>query len=243
MGLTIHYKLHLPGPVSKARTEALVRAVHRRAAALLRRRGLAVVGPVHPADPENPWNCGLVMEHRGEDVIGHDVPPECGWIFAVHPGRGCETAEFGLCFHPATIKVGRRTLRTGCAGWGYSGFCKTQYASLHGEAHFLKCHRAVIDLLLLWEKLGAKVTIKDEGDYWPGRNEAKLLAEVGQMNQLVAAFDGALKDAADDGGPRVESPIFQHGQFELLEAQGLDRHAAHIGTAVAAVKATVGRSL
>ncbi|MBI2497062.1 MAG: hypothetical protein HYV75_03785, partial [Opitutae bacterium] len=199
--------------VTKAAAEALVRAAHRRAAALVRRRGLKVIGPVHPADPENPWCCDLVMERRGEDTVGHDVPPDGGWMFAVHPGPGCETAEFGLCLYPATIRVGRRTLRTGCAGWGYAGFCKTQYASLHGEAHFLKCHRAIIDLLLIWKKLGAAVTIKDEGAYWPGRDEAKLLAEVGQMNQLVAAVGGAMKDAADEGGPSVQAPFFSTGSL------------------------------
>jgi hypothetical protein len=138
---------------------------------------------------------------------------------------------FGLCLRPPTIKAGRRTLRTGCAGWGYSGFCKTQYASLQGEAHFLKCHRAVIDLLQIWKRLGVDVTITDEGDYWPGRNEAKLLAGVGQMNRLVAALCGALKDAGDEKGSSVESPIFQHGQFELLEAEGLAQNRALIGQA------------
>ena len=239
MGLTIHYKLHLPATATKAGAKDLVRKAHRLAVALARRRGLQDISAVQPADPENPWNCQFVLEKRRDETCGHDVKPDGGWIFSVHPGPGCESAEFGLCLYPATIRAGRRTLPTGCAGWGYASFCKTQYASLHGMDNFLKCHRAIIDLLLIWEKLGVKVKITDEGNYWPERNETKLLAEVGQMNQLVAAFGGALKDAADEGGPSVESPIFQHGQFELLEAQGLDRHAAHISRAVAAVSRTV----
>ncbi len=63
------------------------------------------------------------------------------------------------------------------------------------------------------------------------------------MNRLVAAFGGALKDAVDEGGPTVQSPIFQHGQSELLEAEGLDRHAAHISSAVTVVKAAIRGSL
>lgn len=172
------------------------------------------------------------METSGDETVGYDVPPECGWMYRVHPGEGCDTAEFGLCLYPATIRSGKRRLRTHCAGWGYAGFCKTQYASLHGVGNFLRCHKAVIDLLPIWTRLGATVTIKDEGAYWPGRNEPKLLAEVGEMNQLVAALGGAFKDVADEGGPLVEAPIFQHGQFELLEAQGLSRYASSIGAAV-----------
>jgi hypothetical protein len=236
MGLTIHYKLQLPATLTAAGAEALVRTAHRRAAALVRRRGLQGIAPVRPTDPENPWCCQFVMEKRGDETRGHDVPPACGWMFSVHPGPGCESAEFGLCCYPATIRVGRRTLPTGCGGWGYAGFCKTQYASLHGGEHFLKCHRAVIDLLLIWQQLGATVTIKDEGHYWPGRNKANLLAQVGQMNGLVAALGGALKDAADDGGPPVQSPIFQHGQFELLEAQGLAQNAGRIQHAVTVIR-------
>jgi len=38
----------------------------------------------------------------------------------------------------------------------------------------------------------------------------------------VAALGGALKD--DAGGLSVVSPIFQHPQFERLEAEGATRH-------------------
>lgn len=68
MGLPIHYKLHLPGNATTASAESLVRTAPRRAAALVRRRGLKEIGPVHPADPENLWCCGSVWERRGEDA-------------------------------------------------------------------------------------------------------------------------------------------------------------------------------
>ncbi|MBP6507843.1 MAG: hypothetical protein KA257_09795 [Opitutaceae bacterium] len=111
------------------------------------------------------------------------------------------------------------------------GFCKTQYASLHGPEHFLKCHRAVIDLLQIWTRLGAKLTIKDEGGYWPDRDEQKLLEEVGSMNRMVAAMGGALKDAE----VAVESPVFAHPQFEYLEAEGLMQHHTQIHRAVTVI--------
>lgn len=120
MGLTIHYKLRLPATVTPAAAERLVRTAHRRAAALVKRRGLAEIGSVHLPDPENPWCCQFVLEKRGEDTFGHDLKPKAGWMFSVHPGEGCESAEFGLCLYPATIRVGRRTLPTKCSGWGYA---------------------------------------------------------------------------------------------------------------------------
>jgi hypothetical protein len=240
MGLTIHYKLRLPATATAEAAAALVRTAHRRASALVRRRHLANISPVRRADPKDHWCHALVKEPRGESSEWHEVPPQCGWMFEVDPGRDCEEGRFGLFRYPATIWTRGRKVRTGCTGWCYDSFSKTQYASLHGEAHFLRCHRAIIDLLLIWERLGATVTINDEGDYWPGRNEAALLSEVRGMNCLVAALSGAIKDAADENGPPVEAPIFQHDQFELLEAQGLDRHGAHIGRAVAAIKCTAG---
>ena len=238
MGLTVHYKLQLPANLTAPAAEQLVRAAHRRAAALVRQRGLDKITRVRAANPDHPFSCQFVLEKRGKETCGHDVKPDCGWMFSVLPGPGCESAEFGLCRYPATIKVGRRTLRTGCGGWGYAGSCKTQYASLHGAENFLNCHQAVIELALLWKETGATVKITDEGDYWPGRNEAALRKSLDQLNRLVAAIAGALKDAADEGGPSVESPIFQHGQFELLEAQGLDHYATQIGQAVTAVRKT-----
>lgn len=236
MGLTVHYQLRLSGTVTKPAAENLVRTAHSRAAALVRRLKLAGITPVLEADADSFLSRQFVTEERNSNTVGHEVPPECGWLYSIHPGRDCESVICGLAFYPATIRVGRRTLPTLCGGWGYSGFCKTQYASLHGEANFLKCHKAVIDLVLLWKKAGAQVKITDEGGYWPGRNEAALRQNLDQMNRLVAAFAGALKDAADEGGPSVASPIFQHGQFELLEAQGLDHYAAQINQTVTTVR-------
>jgi hypothetical protein len=96
------------------------------------------------------------------------------------------------------------------------GFCKTQYASLHGWGHFRRCHTAVIDLLVSIQGPGLTVEIHDEGDYWPGRNLAALRRNLDEINGAVAALAGALKD----GEEKVESPIFRHRNFERLEAEG-----------------------
>ncbi len=234
MGLTIHYSWKFSGALKPGPAEALVRTLHRRAAALVRRNKLARINPVQPVDPAHPSACQLVIEKQDEhNSLYHDVPPKCGWMFTVHPGEGCESAAFGLALYPARIRAGRRSLATGCSGWAWSDFCKTQYASRHGTEHFLKCHRAVVDLVLLWEQAGATVRINDEGGYWPGRDEKRLLAEVGGMNRLIAGFAGALKDATGESGNRIQAPIFAHPQFEHLEAEGAtelgDRLPAAVG--------------
>jgi hypothetical protein len=234
MGLTVHYRMRHPEPLTPAQCEALVRRAHRESAELARARGLAEVGPVAPADPNNPWHGDMLMERCGENESRcHDIRPECGWLFSVHPGPGCESALFGLCRFPHRLRVGRRTLATGCGGWTWSSFCKTQYASLHGAENFILCHVAVIDLVLVWRSLGCEIHINDEGDYWPERHLPKLRAEVAKMNRLVAAFAGAMKDTDS----KVEAPILAARDFEHLEAEG----AAELGERLPATVDMVSR--
>jgi len=64
----------------------------------------------------------------------------------------------------------------------------------------LHCHRVVIDLLRFWSTLGVKVRIRDEGGYWPRSSANTLRRQVQQMNRIVAAMGGALKDATGEGG-------------------------------------------
>lgn len=232
MGLTVHYRLRASGRLPAEEAHALVCTAHARAKAFVRRRGLAGITPVRPADPDSPWCLAFAKERRPNGDIFHDVAPLRGWIFEVEPGRDCEPLSFGLCRYPATLHVQNRRVRTGCRGWTFAGHCKTQYASLHGEAHFLRCHRAVIDLLRSWERLGLEVEISDEGNYWPNRDKDGLLAEVRQMNAAVAALAGAVKDATDGAGAPVQAPIFGHAAFERLEAEGAARHCSQIADAV-----------
>jgi hypothetical protein len=73
----------------------------------------------------------------------------------------------------------------------------------------------------------------DEGGYWPGRKTETLRANLNQMNGIIAALGGAFKDATDEGGPNIESPIFAHPNFEHLEVEGLTANAPAIQQAVA----------
>jgi hypothetical protein len=155
------------------------------------------------------------------------VPPRRLIAFGTSPGAGCEEANFGLCRYPATLQITTDTGRsqripTGVkAGeWVWSSFCKTQYASnpqCGGVAHFLKCHLLVVTLLDRARELGILETVCDEGNYWEHRDAERLTREVGQWNQMIAAFVGKLKDQL---GGQMAAPITDFPNFEHLEADG-----------------------
>ena len=180
----------------------------------------------------HPWKRGW------QSVI--EIPAEEGFIFPVVVGEDCEPLWLGLCRYPKTVLQADRRYRTGLPGWRFHGFTKTQYASLHGWEHFQRCHTAVVDLLAGGRRLGLRVTINDEGEYWPGRALAALRENLDQMNRLVAATAGALKDGYEPraGERPVQSPIFDHQQFERLEAEG----AARVAPVLKKLRTAIGES-
>jgi len=143
-----------------------------------------------------------------------------------------------------------RKVKTGLGSkWYWSSFCKTQYASdpaCGGIPNFLRAHISTVTALERIAELPTlKVEINDEGDY--GRNwscpdwreadaegrervyqwfeghhdPAKLAEEVGEWNQMSAAFFGAMNDALKANGELgLESPISQFSNFESLEHFG-----------------------
>ncbi len=134
--------------------------------------------------------------------------PQTAQGFFVHPGRGCETASFGL--------LRRADARGEHAEWFWRCNCKTQYASIVSDAHLIACHTALVQLLDHAIHLGIDVDVYDETRYWETRETARLVAEVHAMNALVARFTGCLSDAIGEGH-KVQAPIFQHPRFERLE--------------------------
>lgn len=242
MGLTVHFKLAAPAECSAAQAKRLVESM-RRVALRFQREGL--LDRVLPISSEattlrrfaRDW---LMLPVPGEEntATGVEVCPAQGFLFCAGVGEDCEPLWLGLCRYPETVLYQGHKLptKTG-AGWRLAGFSKTQYASLHGGEHFLRCHRAVVDLLAALRTLGVRVKISDEGGYWPRRSVTALRRNLDAMNGLVAATAGALKDwdEAGNGQSRVESPIFAHQHFERLEAEG----AARVGAALKQLRAAI----
>jgi hypothetical protein len=242
MGLTVHYRLHSKQDAEDiGHLQARWRVEEARTLAKrMKRRGLVdAVGPL----VNDRAALGLARQWVMYSVPGGEntfsaieVRPSEGFLFVVRVGKDCEPLTLGLCRYPERVLHRGKSIPTKLGGgWRFAGFSKTQYASLHGREHFLRCHRAAIDLLAALRPLGFRVRINDEGEYWPRRSVTALRRNIGQMNALVAGAAGALKDMGDGGG--VESAIFAHQDFERLEAEGAPEAGERLTVLPAIVKA------
>lgn len=224
MGLTIHFTLAAPPETDAARAGELVRQLRRRALDFQRRGRVDEVRRLGDDAAARRWGREWIgrrdPQHPGREYQAEILPLK-GWLFPVKVGADCEPLWLGLCRYPASVVLGGQRRRTRLNGWRLQSFCKTQFAGLHGWEHFRRCHTAVIDLLAGARALGLTVKINDEGDYWPGRNLKALQRNLDEMNGVVAAAAGVLKDwEEENGGPPVQSPILAHPNFERLEAEG-----------------------
>lgn len=238
MGLTLHYKLRGPIGLTEEAARALVASMRTAALAMKQSGKFEKVGSVSSSPAQLAWLSEWIMVPvAGEPhtTRGIEVPAQAGYVFIVTLGEGSEPLRLGLCRYAATLRDAEtHHVRTvGNEGWRLAGFCKTQYASLHGWEHFRRCHVAAVELLAGLSAHGVEVEINDEGGYWPGLDDAELRRNVDRMNGIVAAFAGAMKDATDgETGAPVQSPIFAHPQFERLEAEGMAREGRMVRAAV-----------
>lgn len=224
MGLTINYTLSTRRRLKLAAVKELTEKLHAKAAAL----GFERVGDLMEVGPDYTW---AFHWPRGVKKISDLLAPAEGWVFDAIPGDGCESAQIGLCRYE------------GVPGWRLRSYCKTQYASRHGWEHFLKCHRAVVELLWAAEDLGLGVSVDDAGNLWKTGSHKVLRQNLEQHDRCIAAFGGALKDLAESVGETIDAPIFDHPKFEHLEAAGITEHGAKIARAVRAVRGLIGEAI
>lgn len=152
---------------------------------------------------------------RNTDKRADRLPDAVG--FAVHPGRYCEAATFGLAWVPPEDEDGNR-LHGEPYVWHWHSLCKTQYALVVSDEHLIHCHTTLVALLEEAIRLGFDVTVRDETHYWETRDTNVLLAEVREMNRIVARIAGALHDAVGERA-QTEGAIFSHPEFEVLETK------------------------
>lgn len=193
---------------------------------------------------------GDVKEWTGEETDYHGSPEEYRWLkiqatghvmdgerhlmvapqhviaVSTFPGEGCEPANFGFCKYPASVPspAGGKKLATKLDGWSWTSFCKTQYASdpkCGGVKNFLRCHLCVIKMLDFLKQSGlVTVEVRDESEFWDKRDLKALAKEVGDWNEMIAAFVSDLRSTSEG---KVAAPITGFPNFEHLEAKGLER--------------------
>jgi hypothetical protein len=229
MGLHLCYELALPRETPVTAVAERVRLLHEAARRLpfAKVSSLMRVTGGDPLGDVNVFDCTLEEffqlcarscldprdEHTGKRA--DYLPDAVG--FAVHPGRGCEGATFGLAWVPPEDEDGNR-LHGEPFAWHWHFCCKTQYASVVSDEHLIHCHTTLVALLEQAIRLGFEVTVRDETHYWETRDTNVLLAEVREMNRIIARVAGALHDAVGDRA-RAEGAIFGHPEFEELETR------------------------
>ena len=80
--------------------------------------------------------------------------------------------------------------------------------------HFLRCHLCVIRMLDHAKELGILASVKDEGDFWDGRDPKGLVRQVGEWNEGMAGLVGQLKDMF---GGKFIAPITDHPEFKARQ--------------------------
>jgi hypothetical protein len=226
VGLTLYYELSVPRDTAMTEVVECLRRLHQVAATLpfdavssltITTAGRTLGESMDSNGGMGNWfrysaHCRLQGYTNREDDSEDLVPDAVG--FAVMPGDESESATFGLAWVPPENDEGG-VLRDQPYIWHWHSWCKTQYASNLGDDHFVRCHTSLVALLDKARDFGFDVVVRDEGHYWETRDTDVLLAEVRKMNELIAGFAGAVHDS----GLRIESPIFQHPEFEVLETR------------------------
>ncbi|MEP6733159.1 MAG: hypothetical protein ABJE10_21125 [bacterium] len=216
MGLTLHYELRLPVTVSPEEVDDVLASLHAFARGLPLESVSPILGPRttlpfdHDGEPHD-WLsfwAPIIAEPYDEDVPPLHGDTDSARAFMVYPGDRCESATFGFLSRAADMGGHRE--------WFWRCSCKTQYASVVSDAHFVACHTSLVSLLDHAVTLGVEVTVQDETQYWETRDETRLIDEVLKMNRLMAAFGGRLADALGSEHS-LHGEIFAHPRFERLE--------------------------
>jgi len=219
MGLHLNFELHLPGSVSRPEivdTLGQLRA-HAMRTPVREVTELITIDKPYSHDERalyelepffRSWTSILAhptADHPEADMIGD----ECSAVgFVVAPGRRCEPAPIGF--------LKRRDQAGTLEEWYWHTCCKTQYASVVSEEHLVTCHTALVSILDYAIEIGVGVVVRDETGYWESRDASVLIASVREMNRIVAAFAGAMRDAMPSR-LGVGGAILEHPRFEWVE--------------------------
>ena len=175
---TIHYRLRCETD-DPQQVRELISQLHQRAHELAFERVEGIIELEGDAcdyrhDDQSPHGWLLVQSRRHvtdplEPARHFGVIPRHMIAFAISPGPGCESANFGLCRYPEFIEACGRRIETRLPAWGWGSFCKTRCAGNPehgGRDNFRRCHLAIVELLRHTQQLGILETVHDEAGLW-----------------------------------------------------------------------------
>lgn len=244
MGLTIHWKLQAPEDWRKTQVLDVLNKMRQRALDL----PVESVSEMISAGPDKAslarceneegwffrtgggyvdWPAGMPGHSYSQSYAPLEIH---GFVIAV--GEGCESMDVSLSRAPKTVMTSDGRKRTGRKGWGGRGFCKTQYASNISIPHFVTCHLSVVAMLDEAKRLGILAYVADEGNYLgielttglsPGKRSIEaLVKEVGEWNEMIAAFVASFREMEPEGTSSV-SPITAHPDYSTLVSAGYSK--------------------
>jgi hypothetical protein len=227
MGLHLCYRLSLPGQTGADEVRAKLAALKEFSETVGFEK---VLGPTE-------YTLDELIELDDRDIVKIIAstlcaePPDfygipsggcCATAFVVLPGQECEPACFGFIAPGPRSDIGGAEDDLQPGEWFWSSACKTQYASMIGDDHLLKCHLGLVRVLEHASTLGITVEVEDETGFWEHRSPERLFEAVRNMNRLIARFAGAVQDRLG-AEHRVDAPIFDHPEFEHLEMEDFGR--------------------
>ena len=143
MGLTVHFTITAPVGIDSMAAKRLVLAAREIALTAQRRGEFDKISDLredeHARLRSLEW---LIVPVPGfaNASTGIEIAPLEGHVFRIRVGEGSEPLWIGLCRYPTRVDVDgvQTNVRRG-GRWRLTGFCKTQYASVHGWEHFRRC--------------------------------------------------------------------------------------------------------
>ncbi len=219
MSLSLHFRLSLD-VASEAKVCRLLIALRKEAIRLgyQRASGLRQLPASAPSTSCDTWSSftvearALVRDPDRPDVC-HEVEPLLAIGFRAWPAFGDTHASLALCSYPATIvRPDGSSFPTRLPPWCWRSSCKTEAANdaeYGGVVNFVRCHLGVVALLDAAVRIGFRVEVVDDAEYWEKRDVLALAGHAKEHGSLMAIFAATMYGLSRDHG-------------DLLEAIGLE---------------------
>lgn len=221
MGLTLHYRLTLPGTTPADDVRARLAALNAFAATVgfaevLSPEEYSADGLFDESDRDFTRKAALLLCGDPPDFSGARAGEACAFAFGIIVGIECEPATFGFIAPGSRTEPLDEAEELHAGEWFWAASCKTQYASMISNDHHFRCHDGLVRVLDHAVTLGIAVTVVDDSGYWEHRSRETLVKMTDDMNRLLARVAGEMERRFAEKHD-IDAAIFDHPYFEHLE--------------------------